>query len=331
MVANHTGLQYEGKFLDAPGSGNSIELVLPEQWSTDDDTSIEWVDLHILETYGLNPTYPQIRDEWVDHLNHDIWVSALKARQLMDEGVIPPATGSAQLNPEGVWSIGAQLQTELFGLVSPGLPEQAARRAVYFARVTNSGLAVDVSAFYTSMYALAFFEPDVSTLIAAAQGRFPPQAQVNQIVDNVAAWHARHPTDWRATRRLIREAYDDDPAWWASKVNFASTIMALLYGNGDLLETMTIACLAGWDADNNATTAAGLLGIIDGFDNLPEAIRTATDVYYNEDVTGNLPKYQTVPEIAARTQALAEQVILQAGGQVRGGVYFIPWNGVRHP
>lgn len=87
---------------------------------------------------------------------------------------------------------------------------------------------------------------------------------------------------------------------------------------------MTIAALAGWDADNNATTASGLLGIICGFQKLPDPIRTATDLYYNEDVTGSLPEFQTVPDFAARTQALAEAVIQQAGGEVRGGVYFIP-------
>ena len=324
MVANHTGLVHEGQYLDEPSPANSIELVLLEQWSTEDDTAVEWVDLHILETYGLDPTYAQIRDEWVAHLNHDIWCSTLKARQLMDEGVLPPDTGSAALNPEGVWSIDAQLQTELFGLIAPGLPEQAIQRATYFAKVTNSGLAVEVSAFYAAMYALAFFESDVPALITTTQTHFPSQSPANQIVDNVVRWHQRFPADWRETRRRIRDAYDTDPNWTGSQVNFASTMMALLYGDGDLMQTLTIALLAGWDADNNATTSAGLLGVMHGYQNLPDPIRTATDLYFNEDVTGGLPRYQTVPEIAARTQALAEAVVRQTGGRVEKGIYFVP-------
>jgi hypothetical protein len=55
MVANHTGLQYEGRFLDAASSEEVIQLALLEEWSTDDDTAVEWIDLHILETYGLQP------------------------------------------------------------------------------------------------------------------------------------------------------------------------------------------------------------------------------------------------------------------------------------
>ena len=100
--------------------------------------------------------------------------------------------------------------------------------------------------------------------------------------------------------------------------------MALLYGDGDLMRTLTIATLAGWDADNNATTSAGLLGLIYGYRKLPNAIRNATEVYFNEDVTGDMPQTQTVSEIAARTQVLAEAVVHQAGGWIRDSVYVIP-------
>ncbi len=53
--------------------------------------------------------------------------------------------------------------------------------------------------------ALAFFESDVPTLIAATQSHFSPGAPVNQIVDNVTTWRRQHPTNWRATRRLIKD------------------------------------------------------------------------------------------------------------------------------
>ena len=309
MVANHTGLVHEGIYLDSPSAENSIELVLLDEWSTDDDTTVEWVYLHLLETHGLEPTYEQIRDEWVDHLNHDIWVSARRARDLMDEGYVPPETSDPELNPLGVWSIGAQLQTELFGLLAPGLPEVAQANARKFARVTNSGLAVEASAFYVHMYAEAFYEDDVIILIDQAQGSIASDDEIYQIVAQVKSWWAESPSDWRPTREKIRIAYDHDPDWTASKVNFASTIMALLYGEGDMMQTITIAALAGWDADNNMTTAAGLLGIISGFEGLPLEMQNATDIYFNEDGTGDLPKYDSVRNIAKRTSVLGLQTV----------------------
>ena len=304
MVANHSGLPVEGIWLDEPGPGDSIDLVLLDQWSTDDDTHVEWLDLHILETHGPDPTYEQIRDEWVDHLNGDIWVATLRARELMGEGVVPPQTGSPELNPEGAWAMDAQLETELFGLLSPGDPAEARRQARRFGSITSSGPALDASAFYAHMYAMAFFEADVPALIADARASEPTDSITAPIVDDVLGWVEDNPDDWRATRALIGDKYDTDPEWWASRVNFAVTIMALSYGEGDLDQTVNIAGLAGWDADNNMTTSAGLIGLIAGFDALPEPWASSTDVYFNEDLSGDLPQFDSVRNIAERTVAL---------------------------
>jgi len=314
MVANHSGLPIEGKWLDEPGPGDSIDLVMLEEWSTDDDTHVEWLDLHILETHGLDPTYEQIRDEWVDHLNGDIWVATRAARDLMDEGVAPPDTGDPELNPLAGWSIGAQLQTEIFGLLAPGHPEEARRRAEYFALINARGPAVDASRFYAHVIAEAFVESDVESLLVRARLAEADDSIVAPIFDDVWDWHRDHD-DWRATRELIREAYDDDPMFWASRVNFASTIMALLYGDGDLRATLDIAGLAGWDNDNNMTTAAGVIGVTLGYDQLPEPFASASDVYFNEDLSGDLPQYDSVANIADRTVALGEQIVARLDGE----------------
>ena len=324
MFANHSGLHLQGVYIEEPGPEGSFAPLHFEEWSTDDDTHVEWVDLHILETHGLEPTAEEIRLEWIDHLNHDIWVATRRARDLMDEGFLPPETGNAENNPDGAWSISAQLQTELFGMLTPGMPSLAANYADRFARVTNSGPAVEASVFYATLYSLAFFEDDVPALIAAARQLTPDDAVIAPIVDNVVQWHWENPEDWRATRRSIRNEYDTDPMWWASRVNFAVTIMALLYGESDTLRTIEIAALAGWDADNTMATAAGLLGLIQGHEGLPPAIAESTDIYFNEDVTGDLPRYTTVSEFATRTQRLAEAMIAQAGGSTTQGLYRIP-------
>lgn len=324
MVANRSGIDLQGLWLAQPGPGSEIELLLPAQWSTDDDTHVEWLDLHIMETYGVDPTYEQIRDEWVDHLNNDIWVATLQARQLMDEGVLPPETGAPDRNPDGAWSMDAQLETELFGLISPGAPNAARDRARFFAEVTNRGPAVAVSQFYAHLYAEAFFEGDLTVLIDRALAFEPEGSDVAEIVTSVKGWHADYPNDWRQTRREIRDRYDTDPEWWASRVNFAVTVMALLYGEHDLIETINIAGLAGWDADNNMTTSAGLLGLILGFQELPEPIRSSTDVYFNEDLTGDLPQFDSVTNIADRTVTIGTAVVRSVGGTVSDESLLVP-------
>lgn len=74
------------------GPGDSVGLALLDQGSTDDDTYVEWLDLHFLETNGLSPAYERIRAEWVDHLYGEVCVATRAARDRMDDGVFPPTT-----------------------------------------------------------------------------------------------------------------------------------------------------------------------------------------------------------------------------------------------
>ncbi len=230
LIGNWTGLPYEGKFLDEPGPDTPIEWALLPEYTTDDDTLVEWVDIHILEEHGLTPSYEQVRDEWVSHLNNDIWWANRVARDLMDEGILPPQTGAAAHNPHGSWNIDAQIESELFGVIAPAMPHQARDRAEFFARVTSYGDPVDTATFYAILFALAFTEQDPQTMVEKARTFYPTRNAATAIADDVLAWYAAYPDDWRVTRRLIRDKYDTDPGWNAARVNFASTLMALLYG-----------------------------------------------------------------------------------------------------
>ena len=85
---------------------------------------------------------------------------------------------------------------------------------------------------------------------------------------------ARGWPPWEATRDAIyqrfqveqRVGYDVTSrglylnGCFASGINFAASLVSLFYGEGDLKETLKIAVLAGWDADNPAATWGGLLG-----------------------------------------------------------------------
>ena len=54
-----------------------------------------------------------------------------------------------------------------------------------------------------------------------------------------------------------------------AKVNAAYVVMGLLYGKGDFTQTLEITTRIGQDADCNASSAAGILGTIFGYDKIP--------------------------------------------------------------
>ena len=69
-LANWTGLTCEGRrvvppfFTDANwgdpiGGGRTIDFVFQSPWLADDDTDIEYVYLHLLDTLGRNDATPE--------------------------------------------------------------------------------------------------------------------------------------------------------------------------------------------------------------------------------------------------------------------------------
>ena len=104
-----------------------------EIWGADDDTDIEYMYQHLLHTNKTSIlSTNQIRNGWLKHIKQEeenyLWVSNQKAFDLMNQGILPPETGSPK-NNEHFEMIDAQLTTEIFGLFSPGRPDVALRMA----------------------------------------------------------------------------------------------------------------------------------------------------------------------------------------------------------
>jgi len=55
-----------------------------------------------------------------------------------------------------------------------------------------------------------------------------------------------------------------------AKINSAYVAIGLLYGNGDFSKSIDIAARCGQDADCNPATVGGVLGVMLGYDNIPE-------------------------------------------------------------
>ena len=51
---------------------------------------------------------------------------------------------------------------------------------------------------------------------------------------------------------------------FAAGINFASSLVSLFYGEGNIKETIKIGTLSGWDSDNPTSTWGGLIGFLIG-------------------------------------------------------------------
>ncbi len=336
LIGNMAGRATEGRYSSSePDPNEAVPWQIRQVWDADDDSDIEYVALHILQTCGFDCNSHEITEQWLDHVTDaGIYIANKQAWRLMLEGHLPPQTGSRTFN-EHWYSIDARIGTEAVGAVSPGLPQTAAELADRFGRITNDGFAVHAAEFCTALYAEGFFEPNVVELVRKGLKVIPADSRTTQVISDVLDWYTQDRSDgsldWRATRRRLYERYQRAQSfgryynWTESTINLGATVLALLYGGGDFKQTVQIAVLAGWDNDCNPATAGGLLGIIHGFSGLPADLTDPNicgDTYANisrpglPDPNAMLPQSTTIADIVLTMRALAEENILRAGGSV---------------
>jgi hypothetical protein len=339
ILGNYAGRAMEGHI--AYGSLNYTipwdAILATAVWDGDDDTCFEYMNLSLLKANPA-PTSADIGQHWLTHLPAEcFYIANRQARWLMEPGtvgrsgpggLVPPATGSINRNVQW-WAIDSQITTESLGALAPGNRQQAIDLAGKFASVTNDGFAVHAAQYYAAMYAAAAFETDTEVLVQKGLEALPQHSRTRQIISDVVGWYnadkADGNLDWIATQKLIRENYGDGSSnhgrytiWVESSVNTAMTTMAILYGQGDFLQTINIAVNAGFDADCNPATAAGLIGLMRGYSNLPANIRGATDSYAASSTLRNIPLQATVSGIAHDFRLAAESQILLSGGTITG-------------
>jgi hypothetical protein len=261
-------------------------------WGADDDTDIEYIYQELLLRHQSSIlTGEQIREGWLKHIKHEeenyLWVSNQKAFDLMEEGMIPPATGAPQNNPE-YEMIDAQLTTEIFGLFAPARPDIALKMANLPIQTTARENSQWISGFYVVMFSVASSMEeslpmkDRIFLMAEQAKKYLPETSyaykmydfVKSKYDEGIPWEQTRDAVYNRYQVLQSDGYDMTSrnlycnACFASGINFAASLISLFYGEGDIIETIKIGTLVGWDSDNPTATWAGLIGFMIGRDGI---------------------------------------------------------------
>ena len=274
-------------------------------WGADDDTDIEYIYQHLIfEHKSAILTGEQIREGWLTHIRAEeenyLWVSNQTAYNLMRDGLVPPATGNPKNNPD-FEMIDAQLTTEIFGLFAPYNPDFALEMSSLPIQNTARHEAQEIAEFYVIMYSLA--------------ANVDPKGSIADQIKSNATIARNHLSDDgypAAMNDFIKQKYDLGFTWeqardslyqryqveqldgyeftsrgmycngcFAAGINFGASLVSLFYGDGDLLETIKIGTLAGWDSDNPTATWGGMLGFILGNEGVEKEFdRTFSSVFH---------------------------------------------------
>ena len=268
-----------------------IDYVLKSEdeiWGSDDDTDIEYMYQYLQNFYETNILTPsQIREGWLRHIyieeENYLWVSNQRAFDLMLEGLEPPDTSDPEKN-EFYDMIDAQLTTEIFGLFSPTKPEFAIEMSKLPIQTTARKEAQEIAEFYVRMYSNASNTKNLKSikekmiwLANESRSNLNNDLYPSKMYDYVKGLYDSG-IKWEQTRDSIYYRYQVNQkdeynitsknlycnGCYAAGINFASSLVSLFYGEGDLKETIKIGTLAGWDSDNPTSTWGGLIGFIIG-------------------------------------------------------------------
>ncbi|MCK4750213.1 MAG: ADP-ribosylglycohydrolase family protein [Bacteroidales bacterium] len=320
FFGNLNGLEHENKYTHEPGNVTEYIPDLSNGAFTDDDTDIEFVYVyHMLQSGHVLLPYGDIYKLWKENISDQIWCSNRYARNMMDIGIHPPYTGRIAFNPWAMFNISGQFLSEQFGLISPGMPQTAARIGTHYTHVAVDGEPTQTTQLYDAMIATAFFEDDFMEVIKAGLAAVDPNSEIHEIVSNVINWYQSHPGDWRATRLSIKEEYWNGEYGGAGGSNgyriiTAATIASILHGEGDFVEAIRHSFNFGWDADNISAMVGTIMGVLKGEKWIRAQGWNIKDVYKNNRRPG-LPTDLTITDFSDMHFQLAKSVILDNGGE----------------
>lgn len=293
-----------------------------------DDVYVDLTFVDVIEKHGLDAP-AELFAKALANADYQLWHANQMARYNIQRGLTPPESGHWRNNPEAD-DIDFQIEADFIGLMSPGLPNAATAYADKVGHVMNSGDGWYGGVFVAAMYSLAFVHDDVETVVTRALETIPQGSRFHRTIADVIRLHAQHPDDWKRAWFEIQKRHADDVGCpdgvfaafnIDARLNAAYVVLGLLYGNGDMDRTISVATRAGQDSDCNPATAAGVLGTILGFDRIP--------AYWKQglDEVERVPfKYTTISlhDAYALSYKHALAMIARHGGREDGDAVVVP-------
>jgi len=319
LIGGLEGLPHEFKYKEQPRETLPEFTFLESGARSDDDNDLEWTHLRFMDKEGvLKLPYPRLVEIWKANMNEGIWVANKRARELMDQGIVPPETSSTALNPHAGYNLSGQFCVQAYGMIAPGMPPAAADLGLHYARIAVSGEPLQAAQYWTSLISLmAFHEGPLDAAIDTAYAAVDPDSAMAEVVADARHLHWQHRGDWKAARQAIHTKWVQQRKWNlnSTSANGALVLLALLYGEGDFYRTLQYAMALGYDADRNAATAGAVLGTRLGFRHLAGLPQFKMPDRYVNKTRPSLPAECNVSDQAATLMRVCERVILANGGE----------------
>ena len=287
-------------------------FVRPDGAHDQDDCYIQLITLEGFEKFGIGVTQRQIAELW--QLNRPaIWCANAAAFNNFNHGIWPPLSGHPAFS-NNTTDIDAQIEVDLMGLITPGMPNTCERYARLQAGITNFAEGTYAAVFVAQCYRAAFFDDDLPSIVRTALKKVPADSLQAAMVRDLLDWHAAK-MDWRDARQAYAKKYPQAQGIHAV-ANCACVLLGLLWGEKDYTKTLQISTLAGWDSDCNPATAGGILGTVLGETGTPARWKDPMKDTYRNTTVKFYKNPTPISLFAAKMAEVGEKVILANGGKI---------------
>ena len=263
-------------YVPIPWYDGYLKKIMEEIPGLYDDVYMDLTFVEVFERLGLDAPVDSFAHAFA-HAEYKLWHANQAARYNILNGMIAPESGHWLNNPHAD-DIDYQIEADFAGLMSPGMPNAASEISDKIGHIMNYGDGWYGGVYVGAMYSLAFVSDDIHFVVNEALKTIPQESDYYKCMQDVIQWHKQYPTDWKKTwfeleKKWTSEIGCPDGVFAAfninAKINSAYVLLGLLYGDGDYGKTMDISTRAGQDSDCNPSTAAGILGTMIGYSNIP--------------------------------------------------------------
>ncbi len=249
----------------------SADQMFPDKMPPNDDLDLQVLWLKVLEEKGGALAADDLAGAWLE----DCWYPFNEYgifRRNWRLGIGPPASGRFT-NQFWETGMGCPIRAEIWGYVFPGAPQHAARYAALDGSLDHTAQSIGAEQMFAAMSAVAFFVPDPRTLVTMFRHHLPEGTPIERLTGVALQCHADGLSLRDARDRIM--VLGGVPEACDAQINVPFTILALLYGEGDIERTILAAVSCGYDTDCTTATSAALVGQILGASRIPEALKRA--------------------------------------------------------
>ena len=326
MIAQITGVRFEHQ----PASTLPVTPMthLPGYAPVDDDYYYEMVAVRAFEKYGIGLTVEQLGQQWLEN-NAGSWGSSEQALILLKRGIKPPDTGHPRYNKLW-WTIGPQFSSDVYGALTPGMPNVAAALARNLGHINGYAEGTDGAVFVSGMISLAFVEKDTHSIVRKAASLIHPDSPYRQCLNMVISMAESGHTAEQIFRAVDERWGIEYPATNNAVVNGGIVATSVWFGDGDFNKTLQLAVHAAdfADTDCNAANSESVVAAMHGMKALPsEAVAELHDRIEGKQM-GPLqltpPVDESISELARRTAKIGEAILVSHGASDEGNSVRIP-------